>query len=261
MATREDNFPFFPNHNSQLEDALEAGFRGINLDVCDCFGTLSFCHSSCALGRRSIDDVIGHVTAFLDNNPNEVLLITIQMDGRASRVVDINELYSKFGAVDGFLDKLYVHPNPGLAWPTLGTLVNSGKQILLFHFNGPECAVTSCPPGLHDWFKYAAETEFSFSDVNEILHTTTSCEITRGFTSLRNFFGVNNFVTRANEDDSRILNSLNFAEDRIEACSAQQELDVNVLSVDFWKSGEIPEVVSRHNKALVARRRLLVDDA
>ena len=44
MATFEDGFAFGPNHKYQLERSLEAGYRGLNLDLCNCGGETTFCH-------------------------------------------------------------------------------------------------------------------------------------------------------------------------------------------------------------------------
>lgn len=42
MATFEDGFIFGPNHEKRLEGAVEAGYRGINLDICNCGGQTVF---------------------------------------------------------------------------------------------------------------------------------------------------------------------------------------------------------------------------
>ena len=42
MATFDDGFIFGPNHQKQLESAVEAGYRGINLDLCNCGGQTIF---------------------------------------------------------------------------------------------------------------------------------------------------------------------------------------------------------------------------
>jgi hypothetical protein len=42
MATFEDGFIFGPNHEKKLEGAVEAGYRGVNLDLCNCGGELVF---------------------------------------------------------------------------------------------------------------------------------------------------------------------------------------------------------------------------
>ena len=45
-----DDLPF-QNHNYPLEDALKAGYRGLQLDLCKCGDSLVFCHSHCRLGK------------------------------------------------------------------------------------------------------------------------------------------------------------------------------------------------------------------
>ena len=45
-----DDLPL-QNHNKPLEDALEAGYRGLQLDLCECGNKLVFCHSSCNIGK------------------------------------------------------------------------------------------------------------------------------------------------------------------------------------------------------------------
>jgi hypothetical protein len=42
MATFEDGFLFGPNHRFKLEGAVEAGYRGLNLDLCNCGGEIIF---------------------------------------------------------------------------------------------------------------------------------------------------------------------------------------------------------------------------
>ena len=37
------------NHDKSLEDALDAGFRGLQLDFCKCNGNLQFCHGGCSI--------------------------------------------------------------------------------------------------------------------------------------------------------------------------------------------------------------------
>jgi hypothetical protein len=51
MSSEEGGFIVGYNHYLELEKALMAGYRGINLDVCSCNGALQFCHNVC--GKRS----------------------------------------------------------------------------------------------------------------------------------------------------------------------------------------------------------------
>lgn len=78
-ADFETGFLFSPNHNFKLEDSLEAGYRGINVDVCNCGGELVLCHGVCSFGLRDIVEVFSGINSFLDENPSEVLVVPIGM--------------------------------------------------------------------------------------------------------------------------------------------------------------------------------------
>jgi len=124
MATFEDGFLFGPNHQSSLEGALEAGYRGLNLDICNCGGEIVFCHGICALGPRDVVDVMFNVNQFLDKNPTETIIFIYQVDDEVDQKVDLNQFYDQMLLVDGLVEKLYVHNGPDTAWPTLRELTN-----------------------------------------------------------------------------------------------------------------------------------------
>ena len=65
MATFEDGSVFAPNHQFQLEGALEAGYRGINLDVCNCNGEYQLCHGICNIGARNPAETFRSINSFL----------------------------------------------------------------------------------------------------------------------------------------------------------------------------------------------------
>jgi hypothetical protein len=127
MATFEDGFLFGPNHRFNLEGALEAGYRGINLDVCNCNGVYTLCHGICSLGTRDLNEVFTNINQFLDDNPNEVLVIPMELDSEVDRQIDIDELYSLMTAVPGFTDKFYAHPDLTSDWPTLREAIATNK--------------------------------------------------------------------------------------------------------------------------------------
>jgi hypothetical protein len=127
---------------------------------------------------------------------------------------------------------------------------------MIFHYNGAtKCQANDCPPGFHYWFEYAGETKYSFSSVSDVLATTASCEVDRG--SAQNpFFAINSFVTLPSQTDAATLNSLSFAETRLEACSALNDsADVNLIFADFWSEGDLPRLAQQHNTALALRRQ------
>lgn len=108
----------------------------------------------------------------------------------------------------------------------------------MFHLNGPNnCNDNACPPGLHYWFDFAAETAFSFSTAGDLEDTATSCEITRGNQNA-DFFAITNFVTPPIKSTVRDINTLDFIEKRIADCSAiNNGMIASMVYVDYWSIG------------------------
>jgi hypothetical protein len=134
-ADFESGFLFSPNHQYRLEDSLAAGYRGINLDICNCGGQLQFCHGICSFGTRDVVEVFLGINDFLEENPTEVVVIPIEMNSKVDQPVDIDEFYGLMQQVPGFVDKFYIHPNSTAQWPTLGELVETNK-VCAFYWMG-----------------------------------------------------------------------------------------------------------------------------
>jgi hypothetical protein len=64
MASVEGGFLFQHNHQFQLEGAMEAGYRGINLDVCKCNGQYQL--GICDHGARDPVETFASINSFLD---------------------------------------------------------------------------------------------------------------------------------------------------------------------------------------------------
>lgn len=126
MATFQDGFIFGPNHKLPLEQSLAAGYRGINLDVCNCGGQLNFCHGICTLGPRQIDEVMENMNEFLDANPSEIVVFLFQINSGVDQEVDMNEFAALIRQIDDgqFASKIYQHASLDSPWPTLGQLRN-----------------------------------------------------------------------------------------------------------------------------------------
>ena len=79
-ADFESGFLFSPNHQYKLESSLPAGYRAINVDVCNCGGQLVFCHGICSFGTRDPVEVFLGINDFLNENPTEVLILPIEIN-------------------------------------------------------------------------------------------------------------------------------------------------------------------------------------
>jgi hypothetical protein len=125
MATWQDGFVFGPNHRFKLEGALEAGYRGINMDVCNCNGEYQLCHGVCDFGARNPAETFGSINQFLDQNPTETLMIVLEINSGVDEAVDLDTFYSKLSGVDGLIDKIYIHENVTDPLPTLREMVDT----------------------------------------------------------------------------------------------------------------------------------------
>jgi hypothetical protein len=252
-----------PNHSEDIITGLEAGIRGINMDIGKCIKDgerqLSLVRSNCALGYSDPLEVLTDIHQFLTENPNEVIIMPTRIDDNTGGAVGLEEIHSVMKAVvddegRSMADRLYAHP-PGVTttWPTLGKLIDGDQRIIFFHFNGAETCQglgEECPVGFHDWFAYAAETAFSFANTDEIKDDPEgACTITRGGDGTRDFFGINVFVEVPSSDSSAELNDASFLQQHIEACSDQNGLDPSLILVDFWSEGDVLQVVEAYNKA------------
>jgi hypothetical protein len=128
MAALNSGFLLFPNHVYELEESIDAGYRGLDLEVCNCGGSYTLCHGECGLGRRDIVEVFQYIIDFLQNNPTETVLLTLELNSDADQAVVLNDFAGLVSAnVPGFEERLHVQDDISQPWPTLGDLKSTGK--------------------------------------------------------------------------------------------------------------------------------------
>jgi hypothetical protein len=258
QASTEDGFFLAPNHQYDLVSSLDYGYRAINVDLGVCGGELHLVHGLCKLGTVDPARAFGGINRWLDAHPTEVVIIPIQVNNDAGGgEVDLNRFYNLLSTIPGFTGRMYAHKSGLGPWPTLGELVKLDKRIVMFHYGMDFlCYITqNCPLGFHDWFVYASETPFEFNTAADFSDTTHSCNITRGRRTDPDFYALNVFPTVPSlKLSSETLNTYDFVDEHVNACSTVQHgLDVNVVFVDFWNTGDLPSVAQDHNLALIAQ--------
>mmetsp|Transcript_10448 Transcript_10448/g.11532 ORF Transcript_10448/g.11532 Transcript_10448/m.11532 type:complete len:369 (-) Transcript_10448:208-1314(-) len=244
------------NNEAPLEDALKAGYRGMLLDVCQCDGVLKFCHGHCDIGNREFDEVWPNINTFLNENPTEVLLINIEISSGSPTP---SAIWAKIKTYDGIMKKTYNHS--GGKYPTMKTLLDDNRQLIMFKHNGVDCSSSSnagCTPRIPEFFNVAVETPYTFENVDAVEDTKNSCKGDRGTGGSKDFYHINNFVTSMfgpSRSAADTLNSKSFLEKRIADCKAKTGWDANLISIDFWQRGDTVEVAQEMNKARANRRR------
>ena len=254
-STAADGVLFFPNHQKSLEDALVAGFRGINVDIGICGDTMRLVHGFCAVGYREIIPTFSNIVTFLQDNPNEVVIMPVQINSDLGGTVTLQEIDNVLQLVPGMKEIMYSHPSDATSWPTLRQLIAANTRLLFFVYNGERCygaeATVSCPVGIHDWFQYAGESEFQFDSPEQLNDKSYACTITRGGSGLLDFYGVNIFTTLPARSNCEVLNAQVNLESHLSSCSSVTgQMIVNLLIVDCWDVGDVITFVNTYNADL-----------
>ena len=255
-STAADGVIFFPNHENSLEEALVAGYRGINVDIGVCGNTIRLVHGVCALGYREIIPALSNIVSFLQENTNEVIIMPVQINNDVGGAVTLQEIDNILQLVPGMKEMLYNHPNDAISWPTLRELITADTRILFFVYNGERCygaaSTVSCPVGIHDWFQYTGESEFQFDTPDQLIDDKPyACTITRGGSGMLDFYGVNVFTTIPSQRNCELLNTQANLDSHLSSCSSVTgQMIVNLLIVDCWDVGDVISVVSTYNAAL-----------
>ncbi|KAF7354200.1 PLC-like phosphodiesterase [Mycena venus] len=126
--------------------------------------TLHFCHTSCALfDGGSVQDYLTNVKTFLDANPNEVLTLLFTNPEGAS----VSTVWKPAFDAAGISDLAFVPPSLPVKqgdWPTLGTMIDSGKRVVVFLDAGADGA--DAVPFILPEFQMIWETPFSVTNAS-----------------------------------------------------------------------------------------------
>jgi hypothetical protein len=230
------------NNQAPLEEAIEAGYRGLLLDVCLCededtkITELVFCHSFCAVGTRKFDEVFPNINKFLNNNPSESIMINFEVSVGNPTAKQIWDAMSQY---QGIKEKKYIHNSN--TFPTMKQLQANNKQLLLFKHNGFDCSDTSsaqCTNRILEFHKYALETKYEFPSPEDIDNYSLSCAGDRGVNGRKDFFHINHFVTTfigASMNAAEIINERQSLLDRITQCEKITKVAASLVSIDFWQ--------------------------
>ncbi|KAI8990557.1 PLC-like phosphodiesterase [Trametes punicea] len=201
-------------------------------------GVIELCHTSCSLyDGGSLQDYLTEVKAWMDANPNDVVsLLIVNSDNLPPSQYD-----SVFKAVG--LDTLaYAPPTASLtvdAWPTLGSLIDSGKRLVAFLTTKADF---NSVPYLIDEFSNVWETAFDVTD------TTFNCDVNRtnGDPSTQMYL-INHFLDKVlagfpvpDPDDANKTNAVSGVGSlgqQVQTCATQYGRNPNFMLVDFYEYG------------------------
>ncbi len=190
------------------------------------------CHDICQLGATSLTSQLHDVSEWLARNPDEVVTFIVQdaiTTGDTIRAVH-----------DSGLIRYVATPpaDPGGAWPTLGSMITSGKRVFIF-------AETGDVPGgwYRNFFRYASDTPFRNQTTQAL-----ACQPNRGNVKAPLLL-VNDWVTRAasSRREAAVANAKSFIVNQAKLCESRGRKRPNFIAVDFASIGDLQAAVDQLN--------------
>ena len=217
---------------TRLRDRL--GFRGRGERG------MYLCHTFCELGATPLAGVLEDIREFLVTHPAEVLVV-INQDFVTP--ADFVRAMEEAGLTD------YVFEPPSRSpWPSLRELIERDQRLLVLAENRA---------GAAPWYQLAyervtQETPFTFGAPAELTAPAdipASCRSNRG-TSTAPLFLVNHWINTdpaPRPSNAAIVNAYEALLRRARSCQRLRGRRPNLLAIDFYKRGEIFDVVDTLN--------------
>ncbi|KAA1467265.1 PLC-like phosphodiesterase [Dentipellis sp. KUC8613] len=165
FAFSSDPLALARDQEVSVPDQLSLGVRLLQAQAHENNGVIHFCHTSCALfDGGTVEAYLENVATFLNNNPNEVLtLLFTNPEG-----LSLPDVWAPAFQQSGVADFAYVPPHVPMKqseWPTLGSLIDSGKRVVVFLDAGADGTDGSVDYILPE-FEMIWETPFSITNAS-----------------------------------------------------------------------------------------------
>jgi hypothetical protein len=194
------------------------------------------CHGFCELGAVYLDDALTDVNDFLDENPNEVVIIFF---GDYVTPDDTEDAFIR----TGLIDRVYTH-QPGAPWPTLRQLIDLDLRVVVL---SEHIGSAPKPDWYHDGWSLVQDTPYTFSSPAQ-LQDDASCATNRGQPDAPLFL-VNHWIESQtpSAQDAKTVNAYDFLLSRVRRCQQLRGRFPNIVAVDFSEVGDLFKVVNTLN--------------
>jgi hypothetical protein len=226
------------NQDYDIPQQLKDGVRMLQMQAHNNSGVIQLCHTTCVLyNGGTLNDYLVKVKTWLDANPNEVLsLLIVNSDNLPPSQYD-----AVFKAVG--LDTVSYAPTssayPASGWPTLGSLIDSGKRLVTFMDSNAD--FTSVPY-IIDEFTNIWETAFDVTD------PSFDCAVNRSKgDATTEMYLINHFLDKLvfgqpapDLSQANVTNSATGPGSvgaQVDTCVAANGRNPNFILVDFYEYG------------------------
>ncbi|HET8754856.1 MAG TPA: hypothetical protein VFM58_02545 [Solirubrobacteraceae bacterium] len=198
------------------------------------------CHTFCELGATPLADGLKDIRDFLATHPAEVVVVINQ---------DYVTPADFVGAMDdaGLSEYAFTPPVASAAWPSLRTMIDSGRRLVVLAEN---------EAGAAPWYQLAyerllQETPFTFPPgyLTKPANLPASCRPNRGLESAPLFL-INHWVSTdpvPRPSDAERVNAYAPLLARARECQKIRGHLPNLLAVNFYKRGDVFRVVDTLN--------------
>ncbi|KAF2232158.1 PLC-like phosphodiesterase [Viridothelium virens] len=250
-------------YNSTVQ--LSAGVRLLSAQIHPFTSTSGqqewhLCHTSCdLLDVGTLSDWLSEIKTWMDQNPNEVVTVLIVNDGASN-----SDLDSNFRAAN-ITSYAYSPPTSATVpaeWPTLNTLITSGKRLMTFiAYQEPSSNTTT--PYLMNEFTYIFENPFDVTQANNFTCTANRPSSVNGQTSkalqgnmmplMNHFLDTQQIfnIETPNADAAPITNGMNGTgnlRDAVATCATDYNNKApTFILVDFFNVGPAISTVDKLN--------------
>lgn len=219
------------SYQAALRLRERAGFKGA--------GTrgMYLCHTFCELGATPLADALRDIHDFLVLHPEQVVVI-INQD-----YVTPEDFVKAVG--DAGLARYAFTPPDGAVWPTLRTMIDDGRRLVILAENRAGAAPWYQPA----YRQLVQETPFSFRNPAELGDTAVSCADNRGPADAPLFL-LNNWVTTdptPRPSNAQRVNAYATLLARARACERRRRHVPNLIAVDFYRRGQVFRVARTLN--------------
>ncbi len=190
------------------------------------------CHAICELGATKLEPTLAAIRGWLETHPREVVTLFIQDE------VSPKDTAAVFQS-SGLLSLVYT-PTAGKPWPTLRTMIDDNKRVVVLSENR---GGGSTYPWNLQGFDWIQDTPYDAMKAADF-----SCDLLRGKAD-GSLFLVNHWLNRPQHrvSDSAKVNDAAVLGPRIEQCLEQRRHIPNFVAVDYYDHGALFDEVNRLN--------------
>ncbi|RYV50939.1 hypothetical protein [Pengzhenrongella frigida] len=191
------------------------------------------CHTFCELGGTPLLSELQGVRAWMATHPTEVVTLFIQ------DAVTPADTAAAFDAA-GLTGAAYVPAAPGAPWPTLRSMVETDRRLVVLMENDGGGAEH---PWLLQGFDYVQDTGYEYPTVESF-----DCALNRGDPDA-SLFLVNHWLSgfRSLYTDAQTVNADGVLGARLTRCATERDRLPNYVAVNWVNLGDLTVVVDRLN--------------